>query len=622
MNLSALFGKNKYETEPDAPKPPEPSLNEKQAVELVMSRVQEGLSARSHLEGDWATNIAFEDSHQWVEWDQSRGGLKSIVRPSERHRYLQDNVIRTLVQRNVSKATQNSPSSVVSPNTMSPMDQQAASEARDLLAHIAQKKRDAMQLQDMVRFALICTSVYLYQFWNPALTASIPDQFDEMSGEPISFVEAPVGDYDEIIVPGPELILDPNGRQWDLSDARWCVHAQVKSIYEIEEKYGKLVQPDTNDSSVQRRVGPFLYGLLQNYAYDSSNSQIGLNKSKASIVYTFWERPSKRAPKGRVMVVASGTLLAMFDGLPCGDYLPFVALGYQGTSTSPYTKGLVTDVKSLQMAYNRTLSRILERMEYDKLTVIAPSGIAADALEEQRHMRKVYLPPSAAQGSFNVSQPPPINPEWFTMLQVLKAAMEDRMGSHEVDRGQVGGGVTAGYAIRLLQDANNSQHATFYRAVENFVAVRDMRRVEICAKYYREPRQIGIPLTKTEQNPQTGEMVPVTKLHTFEALRNGGRTRISVVAGSATPKSPEAHNQEIKEFYQIGMFGPPGDPRSAKIAVDLLQLSDSDKIHEALEGMLEEQITMQEQQMQLQQVQALAQAYQATQPPPQPAAKK
>lgn len=633
--FDGLLGrKNKLDTDEVEPSTPDNGMPDSEALRLVTTRAKESLTSRQHLEGLWAVCLAFENSQQWVEWDKNTSSLKSLVKTDtaqSRHRFRTYNLIRPMVKQLVANATRNKPASVFRPQRPeSQMDQLATEEGRDLVAHYSVQFCDQMKLATIAHFAYVATTAFYKQTWDTQAHAYVPDQFDPNTGEALTFVKAQVGDLAEVVVPGPEVLLDPKCTRPDLSDCRWLIHAHVLSTAEVFERYKQRVPADAQNDEVAQRVGPFLATMLRSHQSTGGYHDESIPKNTV-IVYEMYEKRTPQLPQGRFIVCTNDRIL--YNGpLPYGCVdIPFIAVGVDPSPDNPYCRGVVEDLIAPQMDFNRTISRILERMEYDKLTLVVPKGarLGADSSEEQRHMRRVYIEPEASFGGYNVSQPPPINPEWFTMLEVIRTNMQDIAGIHDVSRGGASGDASSGYAIRLLQDADTSQHSRFYQAIEEFVAERDRRRIGLCAEFYREPRQISLPLGKEELDPSTGQPVMSVKQRTFEGLLSGGKTRVHVVPGSATPKSPEAFNQEIKELYQIGMFGPPGDPRASEMALSLLKINDSDKIRDLMAKMVSENNAQMQQQAAIQQLQTVAGASQAMMqgeaslnPPQKPEAKK
>ena len=618
--MSGLLGflgkKGRLDTDVVEPTAPTSDLGDKQAVELVVSRADEALKTRAALEGQWAVCLAFENSQQWVEWNKNSASLQSLIKTDtvqSRYRFRTYNLIRPIVLQLVANATRNKPASVFQPqNPQSSIDLMATEEARDLVGHYSAKFDDQSKLVSIARFAYIATTCFYKQTWDAGEWAYVPEGFDPETGEATSFVRAQVGDLVETVVPGPEILLDPKATKSDLSDCRWLIHAHVMPTAEVFERYKQRVPADAKEDQTAQRVGPFLATMLRSHQTSVSFTDKSIPDNTV-LVYEMYEKRTPQLPNGRYIVCTRDRVL-LNTPLPyeCVD-IPFIAVGVDPSPDSPYHRGRVEDLCPLNMDFNRTISRILERMEYDKLTLVVPkcAKLGADSHEEQRHMRRVYVEPEASFGSYNVSQPPPINPEWFTMLEVIRSSMQDIAGIHDVSRGQASGDASSGYAIRLLQDADVSQHSTFYQTIEAFVAERDRRRIGLCAEFYREPRQVSIPLTSQDVDPATGQPAIAVKQRTFEGLLSGGKTRVSVIPGSATPKSPEAHNQEIKELFQMGMFGPPGDPRASEMALALLKINDSDKIRDLMAKMVSENNEQMAQQAALSQLQTVAGASQA-----------
>jgi len=588
-------------------------LSEDDAVRLVNKRAEESLKARADQEGKWAVALANEASIQWVEWDPAAKTLKTLINPDSaktRIRWRTYNLIRPMVKKLVANATRNKPASVFQPQSPdNELDQRATEEARDLVSHYGVKFCDQATLRSIAHFNYTATSVYYKQTWDPDAKAFVPSQFDPATGQPLAFEEAPVGDICERVVPGPEILVDPRDMSPNLRDARWIIHAHVMSTTEIKDRWGVAVPADGKGAMNAERVGPFLAMMAKNA---SSGATLGYGREipeNTALVYEMYEKRSKERPEGLMIVCTSKKVIAQ-GPLPykCVEF-PFIAIGLDPSPDSPYCRGVVEDLVAPQMDLNRLFSRILERMEYDKLTVTAVkgAGMGADAFEENRHMRRVYVDQAAGIGGYNVSQPPPINPEWITMIDIIKQQFQDIAGVHDVSQGEGGNGITAGYAIRLLQDADTSQHSQYYQAIEEFCAERDRRRIALASEFFAEPRQINTDLTT--QGPD-GQLT--VKSHTFEGLLNGGKTRVSVIPGSATPKSPEIVNEELKQLYQIGAFGPPGDPNASRMLFSLLKINDSSKIVDMLSEIADQQAQQMEQQAALAQLQAVAGASQST----------
>jgi hypothetical protein len=162
--------------------------------------------------------------------------------------------------------------------------------------------------------------------------------------------------------------------------------------------------------------------------------------------------------------------------------------------------------------------------------------------------------------------------------------------------------VTAGISIELLQQADRTQMGLATSAMEQGA----MDLAQTCIEFYAQnaqgamPRLMGVDDTGNAAKAQY-------QAQTFRALTGGGSCEVQVAAGSAIPKTPAGRNQEILQYYQAGLFGQPGSPQAAMIAVREMNLSRSDRILEDLQAEYQRQQAIQEQQMQAHQSQMMMQ---------------
>ncbi len=83
------------------------------------------------------------------------------------------------------------------------------------------------------------------------------------------------------------------------------------------------------------------------------------------------------------------------------------------------------------------------------------------------------------------------------------------------------------------------------------------------------------------------------EVKSFKALQNGGSCHIEIRPGSALATDPDAEKAEIMELFKAGLFGPPGDPITAGIVLDLLDYAGADEIVEAVRKAAMERIAFQ-----------------------------
>jgi len=469
----------------DLKNPPQPpGENEQEIVQLVMSRFKQSAEARRQHEREWLLAKAFEIGNQWVEWRTETGRIESLIDPHDRYRsYIVVNKIRPITTKLKARATMSKPDASVAPMTDTQEDIGAAEEARCVLDHYDLIFDRQHQTRSWVDSVLTTSTSFLKIFWDPTKEAWTPSV--DPIGRP-GKVRAKIGDIEEIIVSPFEVYPDPKARTW--RECGWLIHAKVVPLSYLQQKFGQAgyrVQGDTGSES------GYIEARLDSIVGDQQRGGTAAGKNSATL-YEMWEKPSARYPKGRMARVAGGQLLH------CGEWpyekrdaFPFVPLGFQEKTGALWALNAVTDLIPLQRAFNNTLSRIQDRVNTDKPTILAREGseISLGAYQSKRNYEIVeYVgePPG-------YQQTPPVNQYWFSYLQILGGQMEDISGVHEVSNGSVPPGVTAGNAIELLQQSDQTQMSEFVGNIETAQVQRANWEIALCGQYYAEPRIIGLP---------------------------------------------------------------------------------------------------------------------------------
>jgi hypothetical protein len=230
------------------------------------------------------------------------------------------------------------------------------------------------------------------------------------------------------------------------------------------------------------------------------------------------------------------------------DDFPYVPLTYQKKYGTIWGLNAVHDLVPLQRHLNNILSRIVDRINTDKPTIMVPKGseVGIDEYQSRRNFQKVYYEPGMPP---TYQSPPPISADWFNAIEVIKGLIEDISGVHEVSNGTVPPGVTAGAAIELLQNSDNTQLAEFINNIETAAKRRAEWEIALVSQFYAEPRLVSI---SQEADKQTAAM----NARSFEALTSGGKCRVEVIPGSAMPKLPALRQQQMLDVLKAGGFTP------------------------------------------------------------------
>lgn len=567
-NVDSEIGPGDYQV-PTLPK----GETEEAIVRLVQKRAKQCEQAKTRLTREWVICQAMRRGQQYVEWAGTV--LRSLINPNDRHRNcVPVNYIRPLVLKIKNRLTITSPDVIIAPLTDAPRDRMAAEDLRDSIAHYDRKFDRRAQTAAIIDSAVVTSTTRLKITWDPLKMAYT--QAMGPDGQMRSF-KAPIGDLDECIVPPDEALPDPRARREQ--EMRWFIHAKWRPLSYLQEKFGERGYTVDAETSM-----PAAYTSVNAYA-DTPMEETTALLEEGAMLYEMWELPSARYPKGRVAWVAGNVLLAWHSWpYDKNDELPFVPYGYQYETGSLWAANAVSDLVPIQRKFNDIVSRISDRINNDKPALIVPRGaeIGSDAYvnipgHSPSAVMKVYVTPGLEP---NWQPAPPISQYWFGMLEFLRGAMEDLTAVHEPSQGQAPAGVTAASAIHLLQQSDNMQAAEASANLESFYVKRIEWEGALLAQFVKEGRLMEIG---TDSDPDKARAKAVA----FKGLREGGLCRVTVKPGSATPKTPAAHNELLLSMYEKGMFAPDVLPITVRI-IDLMNIDQPDVMRERLLEALQE----------------------------------
>lgn len=588
--------------DPEQKEMQEVSENDSQILNYVDEQFKIASDHRSPLEVDWALGVAFEEGRQWVGLSREADKLISLINEEERHRYLTANKVRPLLMKVESTSTLAAPDVKAVALTDDPLDVSAAKEAESIRGHCSRKFDRITQTKERVAWALKSSTCFLKVYWDDNKMNTIP--VVDFAGN-VTFEQAPVGDICEEIIPAFSVFLDPTAREWE--QVRWLIHAETRPLSFFVDKFGekgKMVKPDAKrQNAVNGYVNRYLNSGI---GFASPVQTPGMGKGMdAAICKEYWEKPSAKFKQGRYIIVAGGVVL--YRGpwpYKKSDDFPFIPLSYQSRSDSPYGRSLAGELISLQYTYNRILSASLEQAEQqvDFVAIAKGTGVQADAFDEirGRGVKKIYYDNTAGiPPVFSRSQG--ISQDKLAFLQKIERDMQDIAGVHDVTQGMAPAGTPA-EAIRLLQQADQTQHASLRASIEKSA----VKIAEWEVALYAEKAPLDVMLgmlddTGTVEPTQPGmEPEPVStagNVMSMRALREGGQYRVIYTPGSTLSEGPEEKNQKILTLYQMGLLGMPGSPEASRLAISLMELAETDKIIKSLDEQAQAKAMAEQQQM-------------------------
>jgi hypothetical protein len=201
----------------------------------------------------------------------------------------------------------------------------------------------------------------------------------------------------------------------------------------------------------------------------------------------------KRDTYKRVQKIIPGNYLPWpYD---CTTEFPFVPLSWAVNPDSAYGFNIIQGAQGLQQSYNRTLMRILERLEKDKPVCLRPmlDGAGSDKLEDMGLYQELKW--DFAKGKPDWFVQPQIAPEQFKMLELIKLDLDDIFGIHDPNfRGEVSADAS-GVAIQGLKQGDASRLSKYSAAIKHAVQRRDTWRIRHASQFFGVARLMGMDQT-------------------------------------------------------------------------------------------------------------------------------
>lgn len=574
----------------------------------VANAVEEKFKLAAEAKRQWEKqaykNIAFLLGYQWLDWQDGSGLVEHAVAPGERY-HLVHNLIQPAVRTAVSRITAHRPWVTALPVTNEQEDINAARLGTKLLQHWRRKLFSQSKMVDYATWLVVIGKAFWRVGWDAhagrSLTqrplAPAPEGLVSADGagqgpnasrrrregtasfdrylESLLAAEGPAGGsyrgaelpaepLQEVIAEGDvllevvspfEIYPEPNSRSWD--QANWIIHARLRSREDVETIWGKKVSANATSSGhndadsigfdperIPRSGEPFNLDSI------FGGSPIS-NEEDEILVLEYWERPSKRWPSGRRVVVVGGVLVGDGDNpFPFND-IPFASSDYEKIPGAFWGRGIVESVIPAQQEYNKGLSALAESRDYTAhAKILMPRGAQISEAVGDNIPGEVWeysgaIPPT-------ILNPPAMPAHMGASLQHSRQVIMDITHQHEVTQGTTPPNVEYGIAIQLLHEADNSPLRSTYDMFDDAIARVGLMLLQIAQKYYTEIRTI--------------RLVGEDKQHQVLAFTGSdirGINDIIVEPRSAIPDTLVAKRQEAVNLFNMGIFGPPGDPMTS-----------------------------------------------------------
>ena len=545
------------------------------------------------LSYNWERNQLMLDGIQWLVFDgqAATGGIWKRLEVSRSNEYIPRPVTNYLFdsyQTLKSFVIKNRPQSSVFPNTSTYQDRTAAKIADLCLGANWERLKEDNNYEYAASCLVTYGTVFKKDYWDTSqlTTSKIPrmeqqPKMDPMTGQlmgmeevqavdPLTgealFDEIPLGDVNTDIVEPYRIAMDPLAA--DIHKIRWIMEYNIQPLAWIKEVYGKEgdgytgraeeVVEETQLSSTMRRFVNLKTssGIRNRVEGGMSNSGSADEKlSNSAVVKEYYERPSTKFPKGRLVVVANDVTLyagdSPYSGTELGDWHPYSECRWELVPGRFWGKSPLDAATEIQKQINSIDAAIIltrKTMAIPQKLIPMGAGIPHGSWTGRPAQMIYYRETAGAK--------PEIIPSSgvdSTVFQERAQRVEDIKqitGAIDILKGSGPSGVTAASALELLYEVGTGKLFPILDRWKKFVQLSQKKQLQIISKFYKEPREDFIQLLKSKNKELSDAAI-----NQFIGEDLYDNCNVVVEAGSNITKLQAAKKQELREAAQAGILG-------------------------------------------------------------------
>lgn len=541
----------------------EQTEEDKALVTFVKNKLEEvrQSSARVAMEGINLTNIAYLCGFDSIYFDGTSRNFKPIPTPSnflKRNRVHVNRILPT-IQNRLARLLKNEPRWDVRPKSGDEEDKDAARLAELVIIHLWDSLKINQKRGQLTMWLQQCGSSYLKVCWDPTLgRKQVMPKPNMQSGE-MGYEVIAEGDIRVDVCSFFEIFPDPVAKTWD--ECQHFVQAKIRPLPYFKDLYpnGHLVKEEDC----------WLNSLAYEARINSINTTSGTAGAPATqlkncaIELSYMEKPSKKHPYGRHLIVANGVKLKD-DILPI-DEMPLIKFDDIIVGGKFNAEAIITHLRPLQDQLNRGKTMRAawsNRMLTGKILAARGHNIAAEAFNDQSGEIIMY------DHLVNTPEPhalqmPAIPQYAYEDEEVLKNDINDTAGINEASRGQMPSSSIPAIGMQLLVEQDDTRIGVETESHEYSYANLGRILLKFVDKYYVTDRLLKV----------IGENMEYS-VRKFKGTDIRENFDVTVIKGSTLPGSKVLKRQEILNLHERGFFGNPMDPTVIQNVMEMLEYGD------------------------------------------------
>ena len=518
-------------------------LFKEDVISFVTDELERRRQERNPLEQQWRLNANFMAGNQYCDFNIYRGEIEQI-KPT--HDWLEREVfnqIEPLIETRIANLKKINYRMKVNARTNELDDYEKAEVATNILQFIQTSTDFDSKKNTAIQWNELCGNCFWLSWWDNSkgdkYAVETVVELDENGIEKKSEKAYYQGDIDYGLLTPYEVFPESIFRQ-SVEEQRSIITEQVKTVDEIYDLYGIKVD-GTEVSTFELTPVISSYG----YGYEGTSFALGTRTAHNSEkVITYFEKPSRHRPNGRMIILVGESNIVYYGDLPYSR-IPIVQMQCIEVAGQFFGKSVIEALIPRQRAYNGCVNRI---HEYIKRIAIQGYMAERDSIDLDDYEEKGSAPGAILEYEKGYEKPTPIQngnlpSEVMNERQYLKNEMEYVAGvSQLMVSGNTPTGVTSGTAISNLMEIDNTRLSLTGDHIRNSIKNLAVLWLEIYKKYANTKRVLN---TVGKNNIGSAVVWDRNEINSFD---------VEYTTENELLMSDDMQKQNFMQAFQMGLF--------------------------------------------------------------------
>ena len=460
------------------------TLFKEDIIQKVIEDLEKRKTERNPLEQQWTLNANFLVGNQYCDINTYRGDIEQLEPVYDWLERETFNQIAPLIETRIANLKKINYMMKVKPATNELDDYAKADISTSVLQHTQKVSDFESKKNTMINWQELTGNCFWLSWWDKdkGEKYAVEQLFkvDENGNEKQEETAYFQGDLEYGLITPYEIYPESIFKQ-TIEAQRSIILEQVKTVDDIYDLYGIKVEGTNIETFELTPVGSG-----GGYGYESTTVTIGHRTiDNAEKVITYFERPSKHKPNGRMIIIVGDKELVYYGDLPYSR-IPIVQSVCIEVAGQFFGKSAIERLIPIQRAYNGCVNRI---HEYIKRIAIGSFIAEEGSINVEEFEAEGQAPGKLViyKTGTNAPVPTPIGQlptEIMTERYNLKQDMEYAAGvSQLMVYGQAPTGMVSGKALNVLTEVDNTRLSLTGDNIRNSVRKLAVMWLEIYKKY-------------------------------------------------------------------------------------------------------------------------------------------